>query len=218
MKIGILGGTFDPIHLGHLRIAEEAGQVLHLQKVCLIPSASPPHKTKHPVSPFHHRLAMARLGAAISPLLDVLDLEGQRPGFSYSIETLKKLNHIYRPEPDLYFIIGTDAFLEIETWKNYQNLFDYAHFAVVRRSGHKKKNLEPFLMRVRDDIQKAKAPRTYVSTSKKTIKIMNLTIMGISSTDIRQMVGKKQSIRFLVPETVREYISSKGLYNHNANH
>jgi len=212
LRLGILGGTFDPIHLGHLRTAEEIGRKLDLEKVYLIPSSSPPHKTNSPIAPFHHRLAMVRVAAEVSPLLAALDLEGKRHGFSYSIETLKELNRIFSPAPDLFFILGTDAFLEIETWKKYRELFDYAHFVIIQRAGHKTENLEPFLRNVRPDIRKTGGTNSYLTSSGKTVRIMASTFLEISSTDLREMIKNGESIRFLVPETVRAYIMQKGLY------
>ncbi len=212
MKVGILGGTFDPIHFGHLRIAEETGQKLCLEKVYLVPSSCPPHKADGvPVTPFEHRLAMAELGAANSPLLEVLDLEGKRPGLSYSIETLRELSRTLS-SPELFFILGTDAFLEIETWKDYTRLFDYADFVVVRRPGCEEKNLDSFILNVRGDIRKTANAGVYKTASGKSIIVLTLTLLAISSTGIRQMAAKGLSFRFLVPETVRQYIMDKGLY------
>ena len=216
MKIGILGGTFDPIHLGHLRTAEEVGEALDLEKVYLIPSASPPHKAGEPVTPFSKRLDMTRMAADESPLLEALDLEGKRPGFSYSIETLKELRNLLGPEHDLYFILGTDAFLEIETWREYNSLFDYAHFVVIKRAGYDVKMLEAFLMSVRDDINKTGLPDVYITGSNKNVIVMSSTLMEISSTRIRRTVAKGGSIRFLVPSPVRQYIIQKGLYINHA--
>ncbi|SPD75546.1 putative nicotinate-nucleotide adenylyltransferase [uncultured Desulfobacterium sp.] len=216
MKIGILGGTFDPIHLGHLRTAEEVGEALGLKKVYLIPSASPPHKTGEPVTPFFHRLEMTRIATDESPLLEALDLEGKRPGLSYSIETLKELCNTLGPECDLYFILGTDAFIEIETWKEYYKLFDYAHFVVIRRAGHEVISLEPFLISIREDIKKTALPDIYVTGSNKNVIIMSSTLMEISSTHIRREAARGRSIRFLVPHSVGEYITRKGLYLNHA--
>ena len=203
MRLGILGGTFDPIHLGHLRTAEEIGQELDLEKVYLIPSASPPHKTRAPVTPFDHRLTMTRLAIGGSSLLDALDLEGRRAGPSYSIETLKELHAIFKPDPDLFFILGIDAFLEINTWKEYERLFDYAHFVIISRPGYRKGKLEPFLLKSGLEI--------------KTLTIKETTLMDISSTHIREMVQQGKSIRFLVPGAVRDYITKKGLYGKRGN-
>lgn len=203
MRLGILGGTFDPIHIGHLRTAEEIGQELDLEKVYLIPSASPPHKTEAPVTSFEHRLTMTRLAIFGSSLLDALDLEGRRVGPSYSIETLKELHEIFKPDPDLFFILGIDAFLEINTWKGYERLFDYAHFVIISRPGYRKEKIKPFLMKS--------------GLENNTLTIKETTLMDISSTNIRKMVQQGKSIRFLVPGAVRDYIAEKGLYGKNGN-
>ncbi len=211
MKIGILGGTFDPIHFGHLRTAEEVCQKLNLEKVYLIPSASPPHKTTDPITSFEHRLNMARMAIADSPFLDTLDLEGKRPGLSYSIETLKELHKMFS-SPELFFLLGTDAFFEIETWKEYRKLFSYAHFVVIQRAGHEEEEFTPFLTKIHEDIAKTKDPNVYTTTLGMTIMIIYSTFLEISSTQIREMVAAEKSIRFLVPESVRKYIMQKGLY------
>ncbi len=215
LKTGILGGTFDPIHLGHLRTAEEVCQKLGLEKVYLIPSASPPHKTDALISSFEHRLAMVRMAVSASPLLEALDIEGKRSGFSYSIETLKELYNASEPPPELFFILGTDAFLEIETWKEYRILFDYAHFVIIQRAGHEVEKLDDFSKKIRRDIKKTKISNVSKTSSGTTI-IMNSTFMEISATRIREMVSSGRSIRFLVPETVRKYIVRKGLYTNYA--
>ncbi len=212
MKLGILGGTFDPIHLGHLLTEEEIGQELNLNKVYLIPYASPPHKTNDPLTPFRHRLDMTRRAVVDSPLLEAIDLEGRRPGLSYSIETLKEFHNIFSPDPELFFILGTDAFLEIKTWKEYQNLFDHAHFVIIQRAGYKAENLESFLFNVCAGVKKTGNPDVFIAPSGKTIMIIVSTLMDISSTRIREMVAEGKSIHFLVPESVRDYIMQKGLY------
>ena len=212
MKLGILGGTFDPIHLGHLRSAEEIGQHLALEKVYLIPSALPPHKTGTPVTPFRHRLAMTRLGTDCSHLLQTMDLEGQRPGFSYSIETLQELTQVFGPEADLFFIVGMDAFLEIKTWRNYKHLFDYAHFVILSRAGCQNHGLETIFSDLAIKGSKMGPGNLFVAPSGKSITLITSTPMEISSTNIRNMVKEDKSIHFLVPETVRAYIIEKGLY------
>ncbi len=217
MKLGILGGTFDPIHLGHLRSAEEIGQHLALEKVYLIPSALPPHKSKTPVTPFHHRLTMARLGTDCSRLLETMDLEGNRPGFSYSIETLQELHEVLGPAPELFFILGMDAFLEIKTWKDYKRLFDYAHFVILSRAGCRNQGLDALFSDLDIKCSTTEGSKTgtrnhFVAPSGKSIILITSTLMEISSTNIRKMVKEEKSIRFLVPEPVRAYITKKGLY------
>ena len=218
MKLGILGGTFDPIHMGHLRTAEETGQELGLEKVYLIPSASPPHKTREPVAPFKHRLAMVQLAASGSSLLEVLDLEGKRPGLSYSIETLKEFHKIFSPDPELFFILGVDAFLEINTWKDYQELFNYAHFVIIERAGFQPQDLKAFLLSLGLEVKKAKQSDVFITQSRNTVALNTTTYIDISSTQIRKLVAGGRSIRFLLPESVRKYIEEKGLYKNDANH
>lgn len=215
MKIGILGGTFDPVHLGHLRSAEEVCQELDLETVYLIPSASPPHKTERAVTPFRHRLAMTQVAADVSPCLEAVDLEGRRPGHSYSIETLRELCRFFGPDAEIFFILGMDAFLEISTWKEYEHLFDYAHFVIISRAGFETES--PALSAVLSDLGvgidvKAGGPDLFATPSGKTVRRVSTTLMDISSTRIREMVMKSRSIRFLVPEGVDIYIAKNGLY------
>jgi nicotinate-nucleotide adenylyltransferase len=217
LRLGILGGTFDPIHLGHLRTAEEIGRELELEKVYLIPSALPPHKAKDPVTPFEHRLNMTRLAIGDSLLLAPLDLEGRRSGLSYSVETLRELHQVFEPEPELFFIVGVDAFLEIDTWKEYPRLFDYAHFVVISRPGYGKEEIEPFLLNSGIEIEKTGQADVFLASSGKKLILKETTLMDISSTHIRQTVSRGGSIRFLVPESVRRYIMEKGLYGKHGN-
>jgi nicotinate-nucleotide adenylyltransferase len=212
LRLGILGGTFDPIHLGHLRLAEEVGEELRLERVYLVPAASPPHKEIRPITPFHQRVAMARLAARESPLLEVHDLEGRREGFSYSIETLRQFHGLFGPEMELFFILGMDAFLEIETWKEYQNLFRYAHFVVIQRPGFPSGKLEPFLASLGLGFERTRESNVFVAAPGNKVLYMKVTLMAISSTEIREKVAAGKSIRFLVPEGVRSYILKNRLY------
>ncbi len=211
MRLGIFGGTFDPIHLGHCRAAEEMGQELNLDKVFVIPAASPPHKSKE-VSPFQDRLEMARLAVGHPGLLEVLDIEGNRAGFSYSIQTLMEIDHLYGGRAELFFILGVDAFLEIETWKNYRDLFQYAHFVVISRGDLGRNDLEPVLRHLKPLTPVDDDPDTLKLNTGKALFLRAATLMDISSTRIRQLVSSGKSIRFLVPEQVMFYIQEKGLY------
>lgn len=212
LRLGILGGTFDPIHLGHLRVAEEIGEELELEKIYLIPAAVPPHKDRRPVTPFHHRLAMTQLAAHESPMLEALDLEGRRQGMSYSIETLREFHQIFKPSPVLFFILGMDAFLEIETWKEYERLFDHANFVVIKRPGSQSEELEPFLSSLGVGFSGSDRGHTFTHPSGNMLIYKEATLMDISSTQIRKLVATGKSIRFLVPESVRSYVMEKGLY------
>ena len=212
MKIGILGGTFDPIHLGHLRVAEEIGEELELEKIYLIPAAVPPHKETRPISPFHHRLRMTQLAAEESPMLEALDLEGRRQGLSYSIETLKEFHEIFKPSPILFFILGMDAFQEIRTWKSYEKLFDYANFVVINRPGSQSEELKPFLLSLDVGFGGSDKEHTFVHPSGNVLLYKEATLMDISSTQIRELVASGKTVRFLIPESVRAYLVEKGLY------
>lgn len=217
-RLGILGGTFDPIHYGHLRLAEEAGESLNLEHVYLIPAALPPHKGQRSVSPFSQRLEMTRIASAESPRLKVLDLEGRRQGFSYSIETLKIFHEMVHPDLDLHFVLGMDAFLEIETWKDFRNLFNYAHFVVIQRPGFPSDILESFLPTLGVNFKKGgPGGDRFLSPSGYGVVSMEATLMDISSTKIREKVAAGKSIRFLVPEAVRSYIKSNRLYSVHEN-
>lgn len=213
MKIGILGGTFDPIHLGHLRLAEEVAEELALERVYLIPAAYPPHKEKRAVAPFHHRFSMAQIAAGESPLFEAMDIEGRRGGLSYSIETLKEFHRIFGSGLQLFFILGMDALLEIETWREHQRLFEYAHFVVIERPGFSSERLEPFLHSLGLGFEKTGVERVYKNPLGSTIIHQRATLLEISSTDIRRRTAGGRSIRFLVPEAVRSYITEKRLYS-----
>jgi nicotinate-nucleotide adenylyltransferase len=161
---------------------------------------------------------MAQLAVGDSALLEVLDLEGKRPGFSYSIETLREFHHIFSPDPELYFILGIDAFLEIKTWKEYEKLFCYAHFVIIERAGFHPRDLEAFLLNIGLNVKKTKRPDVLEVRSGNTVILKTPTLMDISSTRIRKWVANGKSIRFLLPERVMNYIMEKGLYRDDAGH
>jgi len=217
-KIGILGGTFDPVHFGHLRTAEEIGQELGLERVYLIPAASPPHKMHDPVTPFDHRLAMVRLGVRESTLLEALDLEGRRAGLSYSSDTLQELKSRFGMNAEIFFLVGSDAFLEIRTWKSYRKLFDYAHFVLIPRAGYDLETLHHFIVGLGQSVKKQQDKNVYTMPSGNHVMIYQSTLMDISGTGIRDMVRRGKSITFLVPEAVRTYILREGLYRFHEDH
>jgi nicotinate-nucleotide adenylyltransferase len=211
LKIGILGGTFDPVHFGHLRTAEEIGEFFELEKVYLIPSNKPPHKKGRVISSFQDRLYMIKCAIEDSDRLDVLDIEGRRSGYSYTIDTLRELtsDNYFGKEVQIYFIIGSDAFMEIETWKEYKELFKYANFVIVKRSGYN--NIDRLIRKINLFESQKHKDMIRLSTGK-SIYMVKVTYMDISSTQIRELVKKGKSISFLLPEKVKEYILKKGLY------
>lgn len=213
MRLGILGGTFDPIHYGHLRVAEEAWEVLELERVLLIPGASPPHKGKRDISPFNDRFAMTIMAAEESPVLEATDLEGRREGFSYSIDTLKEIHRIYGPGLELFFIIGMDAFLEIKSWKKHKDLFKQTNFVVIKRPGFPDEAFGPLVLSMDMGFRKGKKINSYeLPSSGYSVIYKESTLLDISSTRIRELIATGRSIRFLVPEPIRLYIKEKGLY------
>ena len=216
MIVGILGGTFDPPHFGHLDVATIALEEGGVREVWLVPCLE--HRFDKRPAPFHDRLAMTRMATDDSPLLEVLDLEGQRQGFSYSIETLKEIHKLFQTDLDLFFIIGLDAFQEIKTWKEYRRLFDYTHFVVINRPGFPSEELEPFILSLDVGFQREGDDNIFVNASGNLLIYREATLLEVSSTRIRDMVADGRSIRFLVPESVRGYITEKGLYRFNGDY
>lgn len=211
MRLGILGGTFDPIHTGHLRLAEEMCEEVNLSKVLLMPGAQPPHKDDPMVATFSDRLEMAKIGALPSDYLEVCDIEGHRQGPSYSIETIRIIREKYGKGLELFFIIGSDAFKEIKTWKEYKGLFQITNFIVIERPGTTFEELDTLIVSLEADF-KEKSSEDYINSSGRHILLKKSTLMDISSTKIRQNIREGKSINFIVPQKVKEYIVKKGLY------
>lgn len=212
-RLGLFGGTFNPIHYGHLRSAEEVAEALGLTRLWFIPAALPPHKASRDITPFEVRLEMTRLAVADHPLLEVSDIEGRRPGKSYSIETLRLLRREVGPDWELYFILGMDAILEIPTWKDYRELFYLCHFVVLDRPGFDRGQLEQVLRRdVHPQIQPLPGGAGFQHPAGFRVLPVATTLMDISATRIRRLVRERRSIRFLLPEAVRRYIMKENLY------
>jgi nicotinate-nucleotide adenylyltransferase len=212
-RIGILGGTFNPVHYGHLRAAEEIRELFNLEKVLFITAARPPHKHPYPVIPFEQRHHLVTLAIYEEPYFVALDIENQRPGRSYSVETIKDLRKEYGSEAEFYFIAGLDAFLEIPTWKNFLELFGETAFVVLSRPGYKPQDLGLVIQEsLSSEYRFSESKEAYIHQDLKTIYYREVTHLDISSTRIRQYVRQKRSIRFLVPPSVEKYIWGKGLY------
>ncbi len=213
MKIGLLGGTFNPIHLAHLRIAEEVRDACDLNQVLFVPAATPPHKSTVREVSFQDRYAMTKLATENNPAFAVTDLENRRPGKSYSVDTLTLLHHENR-DTQFYFIVGMDSFLEIHTWKDYQNLFKLSHFVVVSRPGFSPPKFPEKLLpvAVREQFCYDEAPGKLIHKSGNLLIFLKETFLDISSTRIRQLVEEKHSIKYLVTPAVENYIHRHGLY------
>jgi len=212
MRTGILGGTFNPIHLAHLRIAEEVREACALVEVLFIPAASPPHKDVAGDILFAHRLAMVAAAIADNPGFRVSDLESRRRGKSFSVDTLEILRQA-EPMGERYFIVGLDSFRDIATWKEFTRLFELAHLVVTARPGVVLPDpLAALPVAARGDFCYDHKLNKLRHLSGNTVIFLEETRLDISSTMIRRKVAANQSIRYLVPAPVAAYIAAHGLY------
>jgi nicotinate-nucleotide adenylyltransferase len=213
LGIGIMGGTFNPIHFGHLRAAEEVAESLRLEQMIFIPAAKPPHKSEVEVVSFDHRWHMMQLAIAGNPLFVLSDLEYQRPGVSYSVETLTQLSKERGGSEELYFVLGLDAFLELQTWKSYRELFSLCHFIVVARPGFSPESLDAMLnTQVSDRYSFDIQLQGYRHPNLHTVYYREVTLLDISSSTIRKLLAQGGTVRYLLPKKVEEYIQQQGLY------
>jgi nicotinate-nucleotide adenylyltransferase len=213
-RLGIFGGTFDPIHLAHLRCAEEAREALSLDRILFIPSASPPHKNGAFASGAD-RLAMVRRAITGHPRFRASSIELDRSGRSYSIDTLHALRQRF-PEPTKFvFLLGLDAFREIGTWKRYEELFSLADFAVLSRPPYRITSPRALLpVAARRHFCYGPNRRMLVHTSGNRIAFLAVTALDISASNIRQRARRGHSIRYLVPSSVASYLDRHQLYRH----
>lgn len=212
MRIAIMGGTFNPIHFGHLRIAEEVRGAFGLDKALFIPTYQPPHKNNGSLISPEHRLEMVRLATKDNPFFETSDIEIKRGGRSYSIVTLKELHEKY-PKADFSFIVGTDSFNDITTWCEYEELFKFASFIVIPRPGYAVKKISDVLpvelaRKFWYDAEKA----AYINDCGKFVAYMQTTLFGISASEIRKLVSEGKSIRYILPKEVEDYIVKNRLY------
>jgi nicotinate-nucleotide adenylyltransferase len=194
-RLGVMGGTFDPIHHGHLVTAEEALWQFHLDEVVFVPTGMPWMKLDRAVSPSEHRYLMTVIATSSNPCFSVSRLEVDRDGPSYTVDTLRDLAAQYGESCDLFFITGADAMLEILHWKDPEEVLAQAHFIAATRPGYDIARFE------------VEAP-----TSHPRVSVMNIPALAISSSDIRRRVTVGEPIRYLVPEGVQTYIEKTGLY------
>ena len=204
-KIGVFGGTFDPIHNAHLLLAEQAREALDLERVIFVPAKAPPHKRAGGLAPAANRLHMVRLATKRNPCFAVSDIELRRRGPSYTIDTIRALKRRHGGDARLYFLIGGDTIGELPSWRSIRTLAKLCEIVPLTRPG----TLAPRMGVLAKAIGKKEA-RTLLG------RLINIPLMDISATDIRRRVAEKRSIRYLVPEVVREYILRKGLYRKRA--
>jgi nicotinate-nucleotide adenylyltransferase len=212
MKTGILGGTFNPIHLAHLHIADDVQRECQLDRVLFIPAAEPPHKSVAGEVAFEHRLSMVKLAIRDYPCFQVSDLELRRSGKSFSVDTLEILRQ-EDPGGERFFIIGLDSYRDIATWKDFARIFELCHLVVTARPGIVTGNpLDPLPVAMRKDFCYDKNSGKLRHKSGNYLIFINETHMDISSTKIRSLLAEGQAIRHLVPSGVADYIEKHGLY------
>jgi len=199
-RLGLMGGTFDPIHQGHLVTAEAVRSGFSLDKVIFVPSGQPPHKADKEITEKEQRYIMTELATVTNPFFMVSRVELNRAGFSYSADTVNYFRSKMDKDGEIFFITGADAIMEIFTWKKLDELFARCTFIAATRPGFRPERMMGRLERQlkQEHLQKVIA--------------MEVPAMAISSTDIRARVGAGRSIKYLLPETVEQYIYKQGLY------
>jgi len=211
MRIGILGGTFNPIHFGHLHIAEEVQQSCALEQVWFLPTSQPPHKQLAAEIPFAQRLAMVNLALSEYPEFSACDIEGRRGGTSYSVETLEQLRRDF-PQHQFFFIMGLDSFQDISLWKDYPRLFELAHLIVTARPGFSGSLQQLLPVAIADRFCYSADSKKLVHNTGFTLFEVAHTCRDISSTEVRQKLLAGESVADLVPATVIEYLKKHQLY------
>jgi nicotinate-nucleotide adenylyltransferase len=190
-RVGILGGTFNPPHIAHLVIAEAVRDQLKLDRILFIPAATPPHKTNLEIIPAEQRLQMVKLAIKDNSFFEVSDIELNRKGPSYTIDTIIGLKREL-PKEDFYFLLGIDLLVEFDTWKNPEKILEECTLVAMNRPGFDLGVVDKELLR--------------------RVEVVNVPSIDISSTGIRRYVKSRRSIRYLVPREVEKYISENSIY------
>ena len=193
-----MGGTFDPIHLGHLATAESVRELFALDEILFIPAARPPHKLGRHVTDEHHRLAMTILATRSNKFFRVSDMELKRTGLSYTLDTMNELHAQFGTTTELFFILGADSLVDLSKWHEAKTLVARSHFIATTRPGV--------------DVDFSATEKFFGTAASEHIHRVTTPAIEISSTEIRQRVKLGRSIKYLVPEAVEEYILREGLY------
>ena len=213
MKWGLLGGTFDPAHTGHLRCAAEILEIFNLNRILFLPASRPPHKLDADITSFYHREQMVRAAIEGNPAFSFCDVENRRDNTSYSVETVDYILKKYMENLELYFILGQDAFHAIQTWKDWERLLLMCNFVVMTRPGYENKGLEAILpAEFASRFSFDHATNGFKGPTGHTIFFREVTFLDISSSDVRRRVKEGKSIAYLVPDAVRHYIVKNMLY------
>ncbi len=217
LRLGAFGGTFDPIHNGHIQVAREVARRFRLDRVLMIPAATPPHKNVRSIADAHHRHAMTVLATVDEPTLVVSTIELEAPERPYTFETIERLRNLYLKSAELFFVMGADSFQEIYTWREPVRVLESANWVVVTRPGHEivTTHLPEHLRSRIIDLRGGFEPpieRTAASGGPVFTYLLDCVSEDISSTHIRQMVCGRQEISSLVPLLVAGYIEKYELY------
>jgi nicotinate-nucleotide adenylyltransferase len=200
MRVGVFGGTFDPVHFGHLILAEQAREQARLDEVWFVPAARPPHKIEGDLTRFDQRCEMLALGTAGYPAFRVLELEKDRPGPSYTVDTLTEL-HCQRPEAELWLLVGSDTLVDLGSWHEKQRLPELAGLLVMARPGH-----------IIPDAEYVRRELALPPSAPLRLAIVDVPLIDIASSDLRRRVATGRSIRYFLPRAVEMYIREKKLY------
>jgi len=208
-RIGVFGGTFDPIHFGHLELAEQAIKEVKLSKLLFIPAAKPPHKNGI-ITPIEHRIAMLELVCKGSKHFSCSRIEAELPKPSYTVDTLVELIKRYPDDAELYFIIGGDAFLDLMTWKSYTKILSMVQIVVSPRIGYSNQSIYAFL----DRIGYTQINRKWQGEDgRKNIVLLSKSPQDVCSSKVREVIAKGSDTTTLLPEVIAGYIKENCLYN-----
>jgi nicotinate-nucleotide adenylyltransferase len=216
LRIGIFGGTFNPVHLGHLRSAEEVREAFALDRIYFVPASQPPHKKTNALADAKHRLRMVELAVADNPSFIASAIELERSGPSYSIDTIRRF-HTDLPDAVFFFILGLDAFREIHTWKEYTLIPSLCNLIVTSRPGLSTSSIDQFIpVALQTTLWYDPALKMYRHTSGHCLVFHEIQGLNISASQVRQIVRQRKSLRYLVPSAVEAYITEHTFYhNHN---
>lgn len=209
--LGVFGGTFDPIHFGHLRMAEELAAALSLAAVHFIPAGQPPHRAT-PRTEARHRLEMTRLAIAANPRFVLDDREVREARASYTVDTLTALRHETGNDLPIWLLMGADAFAGLTTWKEWRQLFALANIAVAHRPGYRLIQSDELPEALRQELDRRWTDSVAV-TPAGSISLTPVTALDISATAIRQQLTSRRSVRYLLPDAVIDYIEQHNLYH-----
>jgi nicotinate-nucleotide adenylyltransferase len=215
-RIGLMGGSFDPVHFGHLRAGEEIGERFNLEAVEFIPTMISPHKRSAPMAEAQHRAEMLHRAIIDNGRFRVSEVETERGGVSYLFDTLREYRMRLGNRTELFFIMGMDSFIEISTWHRYEELFSLSHFIITTRPGYAAPRLNDVLSEhVAREFTSVEEKKHHIhSASGKGIYFEAITALEISATNIRQRIASGSTVRYLLPDQVLTYIQDHHLYEH----